>query len=250
MNAGMPLSGVCLSFGKRNAKARTASSNAVLGEHPYRRAYGGFRCVNANGVSTQRAHRRRCSTNDTRWNGFLNVWVTPEGARRDREEPASRACRRRTSTKPKTSTHIAYPPDRGWPCQFCRRLRDRRSRARRDGRGIGRRGVPLADEPTLPHLPHNLVTRAKRFPNRRRHCRPTSSVSQQRAQPGCSRTRPGSSSNQRMDFMIADNREGPIETALKMLTAPVWVPIYLAMWAAASWQRREQTARRSRRRPS
>jgi len=28
--------------------------------------------------------------------------------------------------------------------------------------------------------------------------------------------------------MIADNREGPIETALKMLTAPVWVPIYLA----------------------
>ena len=28
--------------------------------------------------------------------------------------------------------------------------------------------------------------------------------------------------------MIADDREGPIETALKMITAPVWVPIYLA----------------------
>ena len=26
--------------------------------------------------------------------------------------------------------------------------------------------------------------------------------------------------------MIADEREGPIETAFKMLTAPVWVPIY------------------------
>jgi hypothetical protein len=28
--------------------------------------------------------------------------------------------------------------------------------------------------------------------------------------------------------MIADDREGPIETALKVVTAPVWVPIYLA----------------------
>ena len=28
--------------------------------------------------------------------------------------------------------------------------------------------------------------------------------------------------------MIADEREGPIETAFKMLTAPVWVPIYFA----------------------
>jgi hypothetical protein len=28
--------------------------------------------------------------------------------------------------------------------------------------------------------------------------------------------------------MIADEREGPIETAFKMITAPVWVPIYLA----------------------
>ena len=28
--------------------------------------------------------------------------------------------------------------------------------------------------------------------------------------------------------MIADNREGLIETALKMITAPVWVPLYFA----------------------
>ena len=28
--------------------------------------------------------------------------------------------------------------------------------------------------------------------------------------------------------MIADDREGPIETALKMITAPVWVPLYFA----------------------
>jgi hypothetical protein len=27
--------------------------------------------------------------------------------------------------------------------------------------------------------------------------------------------------------MIADDREGPIETALKMITAPAWVPIFL-----------------------
>ena len=27
--------------------------------------------------------------------------------------------------------------------------------------------------------------------------------------------------------MIADNREGPIETFLKLITAPVWEPIYL-----------------------
>ena len=27
--------------------------------------------------------------------------------------------------------------------------------------------------------------------------------------------------------MIADNREGPIETFLKLITAPVWAPIYL-----------------------
>jgi hypothetical protein len=26
--------------------------------------------------------------------------------------------------------------------------------------------------------------------------------------------------------MIADNREGPIETLLKLITAPVWAPIY------------------------
>ena len=28
--------------------------------------------------------------------------------------------------------------------------------------------------------------------------------------------------------MIADDREGPIETALKLVTAPVWVPVYFA----------------------
>ena len=28
--------------------------------------------------------------------------------------------------------------------------------------------------------------------------------------------------------MIADDGEGPIETALKMITAPVWVPLYFA----------------------
>ena len=28
--------------------------------------------------------------------------------------------------------------------------------------------------------------------------------------------------------MIADDRETPVEVALKMMTAPVWVPIYLA----------------------
>ena len=28
--------------------------------------------------------------------------------------------------------------------------------------------------------------------------------------------------------MIADDRESPIETALKMITAPVWVPLYFA----------------------
>ena len=28
--------------------------------------------------------------------------------------------------------------------------------------------------------------------------------------------------------MIADDREGPIETALKLITAPVWVPLYIA----------------------
>ncbi len=28
--------------------------------------------------------------------------------------------------------------------------------------------------------------------------------------------------------MIADDREGPIETALKLITAPVWVPLYFA----------------------
>jgi uncharacterized membrane protein len=45
--------------------------------------------------------------------------------------------------------------------------------------------------------------------------------------------------------MIADDREGPIETALKMLTAPVWVPIYLAYVGcrslAGAWSRRKAT---------
>jgi hypothetical protein len=45
--------------------------------------------------------------------------------------------------------------------------------------------------------------------------------------------------------MIADDREGPIETALKMLTAPVWVPIYLAYVGccklAEAWARRKAT---------
>ena len=43
--------------------------------------------------------------------------------------------------------------------------------------------------------------------------------------------------------MIADDREGPIETALKMITAPAWVPLYFA-WvgcrkAAEAWSRRK-----------
>jgi hypothetical protein len=37
--------------------------------------------------------------------------------------------------------------------------------------------------------------------------------------------------------MIADDREGPIETALKMITAPVWVPIYfLGVGAVKVWK--------------
>ena len=43
--------------------------------------------------------------------------------------------------------------------------------------------------------------------------------------------------------MIADEREGPIETAFKMITAPVWVPIYLAYVGcrklAEAWSRRK-----------
>ena len=43
--------------------------------------------------------------------------------------------------------------------------------------------------------------------------------------------------------MIADEREGPIETAFKMLTAPVWVPIYFAYVGcrklAEAWSRRK-----------
>src|SRR5271167_3081997 len=43
--------------------------------------------------------------------------------------------------------------------------------------------------------------------------------------------------------MIADDREGPIETALKIMTAPVWVPIYLAYVGccklAEAWSRRK-----------
>jgi len=43
--------------------------------------------------------------------------------------------------------------------------------------------------------------------------------------------------------MIADEREGPIETAFKMITAPVWVPIYFAYVGcrklAEAWSRRK-----------
>lgn len=43
--------------------------------------------------------------------------------------------------------------------------------------------------------------------------------------------------------MIVDDREGPLEIAVKMLTAPVWVPIYLAYLgcrkAAEVWSRRK-----------
>ena len=43
--------------------------------------------------------------------------------------------------------------------------------------------------------------------------------------------------------MIADNREGPLEVAVKMITAPVWVPIYFAYVgcrkAAEAWSRRK-----------
>ncbi len=46
--------------------------------------------------------------------------------------------------------------------------------------------------------------------------------------------------------MIADDREGPIETALKMITAPVWVPLYPAgvgavkVWKALQRRKPEQ----------
>ena len=43
--------------------------------------------------------------------------------------------------------------------------------------------------------------------------------------------------------MIADESEGPIETAFKMMTAPVWVPIYFAYVGchklAEAWSRRK-----------
>jgi hypothetical protein len=35
-------------------------------------------------------------------------------------------------------------------------------------------------------------------------------------------------SNQRSDPLIADDRETPFEVALKLITAPVWLPIYFA----------------------
>ncbi len=46
--------------------------------------------------------------------------------------------------------------------------------------------------------------------------------------------------------MIADDREGPIETALKLITAPVWVPLYFAgvgavkVWKALQRRKPEQ----------
>ena len=46
--------------------------------------------------------------------------------------------------------------------------------------------------------------------------------------------------------MIADDREGPIETALKMITAPVWIPLYLIgvgavkVWKALQRRKPEQ----------
>ena len=50
-------------------------------------------------------------------------------------------------------------------------------------------------------------------------------------------------SNQRMDSTIADDRDTPFETAVKMITAPAWVPVYFA-WvgcrkAAEAWSRRK-----------
>jgi len=48
--------------------------------------------------------------------------------------------------------------------------------------------------------------------------------------------------------MIADDREGPIETALKMITAPVWVPLYFAgagavkVWKALQRRKPQQQA--------
>jgi hypothetical protein len=43
--------------------------------------------------------------------------------------------------------------------------------------------------------------------------------------------------------MIADNREGPIDTFLKLITAPVWVPIYLVylgcQTVAEGWSKRK-----------
>ena len=43
--------------------------------------------------------------------------------------------------------------------------------------------------------------------------------------------------------MIADDRESPLEIAVKMLTAPVWVPIYFAYLgcrkATEAWSRRK-----------
>jgi hypothetical protein len=46
-----------------------------------------------------------------------------------------------------------------------------------------------------------------------------------------------------MDSMIADDRDTPFETAVKMITAPAWIPIYFA-WvgcrkAAEAWSRRK-----------
>jgi len=37
--------------------------------------------------------------------------------------------------------------------------------------------------------------------------------------------------------MIADDREGPIEMALKLITAPVWVPVYIiGVGAVKAWR--------------
>jgi hypothetical protein len=46
-----------------------------------------------------------------------------------------------------------------------------------------------------------------------------------------------------MDSMIADYEDTPFETAVKMITAPAWVPLYFA-WvgcrkAAEAWSRRK-----------
>ena len=88
------------------------------------------------------------------------------------------------------------------------------------------------------------MMRAKRFPlsgNCRRRCRPDELVRNNRAQHGEWITGPGSDD---MGLaIIANGKESPVEVAVKMITAPVWVPIYFAYVgcrkAAEAWSRRK-----------